>query len=284
MMVVSAEVYEQLMHPERKPKRKPKPEDLVARDSFTGEKMTIVSAEEFFKVNSAKKPKPGKRAVRKKSVTKVRKAWFILKSGTVPLRGAAPTSGAISLGRGPLDPKHPPVREWWWPGELPETLFRVPRLDARMELTVMIEGLDNGKWGCPPEEGGPRALDIRPDAPESSGVTFRDDGALFRKKRKTQIWAENEECMVVWSTKGAFSLSGEFDPAKVVLPFASYRTASGETRRVLLVDRAEYDGKPMKLDYREWQSMPGMTNHDVPSFWTEGPDGLKPYDGPWGED
>ena len=185
MMVVSAKVFEQLMHPERKPRKKLEPKDLVVRDSFTGERMNLGSPEEFFTKTLPRKPKTGKRAVRKKSVAKVRKAWFILKSGTVPLRGAAPTSGAISLGRGPLDPKRPPVRDWWWPGELPETLFRAPRLDAQMELTVMIEGLDNGKWGCPPEEGGPRALDIRPDAPESSGVTFRDDGALFRKKRKT---------------------------------------------------------------------------------------------------
>lgn len=49
MMVVSAELFEQLTHPERKSKKKLKTEDLVARDSFTGEKMNLVSPEEFFK-------------------------------------------------------------------------------------------------------------------------------------------------------------------------------------------------------------------------------------------
>ena len=61
MMVVSAEVFEQLMHPERKPKKKLKPEDRVARDSFTGEKMNLVSPEEFFKKKPRKKSRKGKR-------------------------------------------------------------------------------------------------------------------------------------------------------------------------------------------------------------------------------
>lgn len=48
MMVVSAELFEELCHPERKPKRKLKKSDLVARDSFTGETMKCISAKEFF--------------------------------------------------------------------------------------------------------------------------------------------------------------------------------------------------------------------------------------------
>ena len=59
MMVVSWELFQQLTHPERKPRKKLKPDHLVARDSFTGETMDLVAPEEFFK----KKPrrKPGKR-------------------------------------------------------------------------------------------------------------------------------------------------------------------------------------------------------------------------------
>lgn len=41
MMVISRELFDQLCHPERKPKRKLKPEDLVARDSLTGETITL---------------------------------------------------------------------------------------------------------------------------------------------------------------------------------------------------------------------------------------------------
>ena len=41
MLVVSHEVFEMLCHPERKPTRKLKPKDLVARDSFTGETMNL---------------------------------------------------------------------------------------------------------------------------------------------------------------------------------------------------------------------------------------------------
>lgn len=48
MMLVSQELFMQLMNPERKPRRKLKPEDLVARDTFTGETMNLVFPEEFF--------------------------------------------------------------------------------------------------------------------------------------------------------------------------------------------------------------------------------------------
>ena len=41
MMVISRKLFDKLCHPEKKPKRKLKPEDLVARDSFTGETMTL---------------------------------------------------------------------------------------------------------------------------------------------------------------------------------------------------------------------------------------------------
>ena len=41
MIVVSHEVFEMLCHPERKPTRKLKATDLVARDSFTGETMSL---------------------------------------------------------------------------------------------------------------------------------------------------------------------------------------------------------------------------------------------------
>ena len=48
MMVVSRELFEQLCHPERKPKHPLDPKDLVARDSFTGETMSLASADDFF--------------------------------------------------------------------------------------------------------------------------------------------------------------------------------------------------------------------------------------------
>lgn len=55
MMLVSWEVFQQLMHPERKLRKKLKPEKRVARDTFTGEKMTLVSLEEFFDDSSKEK-------------------------------------------------------------------------------------------------------------------------------------------------------------------------------------------------------------------------------------
>ena len=80
------------------------------------------------------------------------------------------------------------------------------------------------------------------------------------------------------------TLKGKFDPAKIVLPFGSYRTPDGTIRRVLIPECAEYDGKPMNFEYGRWLSSPGMTADDKPVFWTEDTDELKPYNGPWGKD
>ena len=48
MLVVSSEVFEMLCHPERKPMRKLKAKDLVARDTFTGETMNLEIPNEPF--------------------------------------------------------------------------------------------------------------------------------------------------------------------------------------------------------------------------------------------
>ena len=58
MLVVSQEVFEMLCHPERKPKRKLKAKDFVAKDSFTGEKMELYTLDEFLELGS---DKPAKR-------------------------------------------------------------------------------------------------------------------------------------------------------------------------------------------------------------------------------
>ena len=61
MFVVSKEVYERLMHPEKKDLPPLKPEERIARDSFTGEKMNLISPEEFFKKKPRKKSRTGTR-------------------------------------------------------------------------------------------------------------------------------------------------------------------------------------------------------------------------------
>ena len=55
MFVVSKEVYERLMHPEKKDLPPLKPEERIARDSFTGETFVLQDADEFFAKN--RKPK-----------------------------------------------------------------------------------------------------------------------------------------------------------------------------------------------------------------------------------
>ena len=73
---------------------------------------------------------------------------------------------------------------------------------------------------------------------------------------------------------------GDFDETKFVLPYASYRTGTGEVRRVLLPHRMTYDGLSLHLTPLPYLSSPAMT---PPRFWTVGTDGVKPYNGPWRE-
>ena len=209
--------------------------------------------------------------------------WFVLRAGVVPKPGETPRIGAVTVGRDMVDPARPPVPEWWQPGDMKECAFRVPRLDSAFEISVMIEGLNNCHWGSPPEEGGPPVFRYDPVRPEGFAMALRDDGPLFRKARKPRMWAELDECTVVWSSKKSIALRHTFDPARVVLPFASYRIPDGTIRRILLPERAEYDGTPMNLEYGRWLSAPGMTDDDRPVFWTEDSEGLRPYNGPWGK-
>lgn len=58
MIVVSHAMYERLCHPEKKWSRPLKPEELIARDSFTGETMVLQTPEEIF--GEPEKPKKGK--------------------------------------------------------------------------------------------------------------------------------------------------------------------------------------------------------------------------------
>lgn len=239
-----------------------------------------VSATEYF---STKHHADSANVRKDRALRKVRPLGFVLQAGAVGYSGKRPEIGAITVGRDMFDPTKPPVPVWWQPGDMKECAFRVPRLDAPFEISVLIEGVNNCRWGSPPDEGGPPVFRYDPAKPEDFVPTLRDDGPLFRKPRKPRIWAELDECMVTWTSKG-MTLTGTFDPSKIVLPFGSYRTPDGTIRRVLLPERAEYDGKPMNLEYGRWTSSPGITDHDVPSFWTEGPEGLKPYTGPWGKD
>ena len=60
MIVVSPELFDRLCHPEKKYKRPLKPKELIARDTFTGETMTLQTPEEFFAkhgMEEAKKPR-----------------------------------------------------------------------------------------------------------------------------------------------------------------------------------------------------------------------------------
>lgn len=59
MLLVSQELYDRLCHSENKRSRPLKLEELVARDTFTGETMVLQSPEEFFgEPSKSKKRKP----------------------------------------------------------------------------------------------------------------------------------------------------------------------------------------------------------------------------------
>ena len=204
------------------------------------------------------------------------RGWFIL-SG----RG-------ISVGCRPLDGP-PPINGWITVYNTLEGIRGTFDADAPFELCVHAEGADNGRWGCPVDQGGPaiwKSADLF-----AAGAVLRDDGPLFRSVPSSErfLFAAMEEVLAIWSTRlpdrsTAVVIDGPFDPARLVLPFATFVDASGRTRRLLLPRRARYGGRSARFDFKQRLGYSGKPGDDPqPVFWTDGPGGPRPYRGPWSE-
>jgi hypothetical protein len=101
------------------------------------------------------------------------------------------------------------------------------------------------------------------------------------------MWVECETFSCIWAMEEPFVLDHPFDPSRMVMPFATFANAFGRQRSILLPERIEYDGRPLSFKNVENVIMPFgleqsfLDGEAFPKVWIEGPDGKKPYLGPW---
>ncbi len=192
----------------------------------------------------------------------IRKAWISI------------SGPSLTIGHAPVDidgpkPESEPTRKHVL--EMPFLVKDAPVLSDEMsgsarplEITISVHGRDDGRPGRPAGRGGPAVIVVDPADPEASGVSIRDDGPLFpmgtpaRNEVRWVRWAVHLGRKTVWETprgsvRWRVPIDGDFDPAKLVLPFGRVRTG-GFSFRVLLVHRISYDGCPVRVEWNGFES------------------------------
>jgi hypothetical protein len=194
---------------------------------------------------------------------------------------------ALILKRGKAEPSAPLVfSPFEDPCELDEEIGPVPLLSAPQEVHVWVAQADGVGEPVPGTER-ELAFTVKPDDRESSGLSFRDDGAPFPSSNEPKMWMARETFSCTWAMEENIRIGGAFDPSRLVLPFATCVDALGQLLRFLLPDRAEYDGRPLPFKIVEDLSAPlgieqsCLDGEGFPEVWLEGPDWREPYRGPW---
>ncbi len=194
---------------------------------------------------------------------------------------------AIFLHRGKADPKSPLVfSAFEEPCEFDEGFGPVPLLSSPQELWVCFAEAD-GRGEPVPGTEKELCIWINPEEKDSSGLAFRDDGAPFPPSPEPMMWVERETSSCIWAMEEPFVIDHPFDPSRMVMPFATFTNAFGRQRTILLPERIEYEGRPMALKNVEDATTPlgneqsFLDGEGFPEVWIEGPDGKKPYSGPW---
>ncbi len=196
---------------------------------------------------------------------------------------------ALILKRGKAEPSAPLVFSLFEdPCELDEGIGPVPLLSAPQKVHVWVAQADGVGEPVPGTER-ELVFSITPGDRESSGLSFRDDGAPFPSSNEPRIWMARETFSCTWAMEENIAIEGPFDPSRLVMPFATCVDALGRQFIFLLPDRVEYDGRPLPFKIAEDLSAPlgieqsCLDGEGFPEVWLEGPDGKKPYIGPWKE-
>ncbi len=188
----------------------------------------------------------------------------------------------VSIGRVPYEHGSPlPEESVWDPpfcSPVPYGhggIVSAPLLNGENELRIFIEREGDGAES---PEVTVYTLSVGDGLPALAFL--KDGGNPFPPCEGETLWVAESFLSGRWATKAKLPVAGPFDPGKLVLPFSSCSSAAGKTYRFLLLDRAEYDGTPLRMEFWGW-TRTGFPTGPVIDVWREAADGKRPYHGPW---
>ncbi len=227
--------------------------------------------------------RPEKAAEFMKTTLAYKVCFTLQASGQRDASGELLQPGGYIVSCGPIDESLPPRRGDEDDASTPLldlSTAPLPSLEANIELSLY--GTRNG---YPVFPGKVRLL-----AGESSRAVLRNDGTLFESNpimTGKRLWEEATLASALWvpghvpgddPRNTDIPMIDDFDEAKLILPYVTYRTDEGKERRVLLPHRMTYDGLPMHLSPKPFGT---DGTGEPPRYWTVGEDDTRPYDGPY---
>ena len=188
----------------------------------------------------------------------------------------------VSIGRIAYDHFNPPAEESVWDPPFdspvpngPGGIVNAPLLNGENEVRITLE-----REGDKTETPEVATYTLSVEDGQAALAFLKEEAAPFPPCEGETLWVAESFLSGTWSTKVKLPVTGPFNPGKLVLPFASCTSASGKTYRFLLLDRAEYDGMPLDIEFCDW-SKTGFSTGPVIDVWRECADGKRPYYGPW---